>query len=93
MADYTADPLNVSYAGTFFDHPSEATANPPGTFAIIECSESGGGPTPTYHYHKRAWRTESSAFVEWTTTTPTGAYPDGGTLDPPLGTILYQWTT
>lgn len=45
------------------------------------------------NYHKRAWRTESAAYVEWDTTSPTGAYPGGGTLDPPLGVILYQWTT
>lgn len=53
----------------------------------------GGGPTPiTTHYHKRAWRTESAAFVEWDTTDPLAPYPDGGTLDPPLGVVVYEWT-
>lgn len=54
---------------------------------------TGGGPPPVVtHYHKRAWRTESSEFVEWDTTDPLGPYPDGGTLDPPLGVVVYGWT-
>lgn len=54
----------------------------------------GSAPPPVvHHYHKRAWRTETPGFVTWDTTDPVGAYPGGGTLDPPLGVILYQWTT
>lgn len=92
MANYTTDPLAVTFTGTEYTPPSEAVSDLL-AFAITECSDGGSGPTPTYHYHKRAWRNESGAFVEWDTTTPTGAYPGGGTLDPPLGAILYQWTT
>lgn len=53
----------------------------------------GGAPPVVTHYMKRSWRLESSAYVTWETTDPIDPYPGGGTLDPPLGTILYQWTT
>jgi thiamine biosynthesis lipoprotein ApbE len=47
----------------------------------------------TNHYHKRAWRVESNAFVEWESTTREAPYPGGGTCDPTVGTVLYQWVT
>ena len=53
----------------------------------------GGAPPAVTHYHKRSWRAETPGYVYWDTTTPSGAYPGGGTLDPPLGTILNQWVT
>lgn len=48
---------------------------------------------PITHYHKRAWRAESSAYVVWDTTDPVEAYPGGGTLTPALGVVVYTWTT
>lgn len=56
----------------------------------------GGGtpaPTTTTHYHKRAWRTESAAYVTWDTTSATTPYPGGGTLSPTLGVVMYTWVT
>jgi hypothetical protein len=47
----------------------------------------------TNHYHKRGWRTESAAYVEWESTSRTALYPDGGTVEPAVGTVMYQWVT
>ena len=47
----------------------------------------------TNHYHKRGWRTESSAYVDWETTDRNTPYPGGGTVEPAVGTVVYQWTT
>lgn len=49
-----------------------------------------GGGVAISLYHKRAWDSDTDAYVEWDSTTPTGAYPGTGTLDPPLGTVM--WT-
>lgn len=48
---------------------------------------------PVEHFHKRAWRTESAAYVYWDSTNPAAPYPGGGTLNPLLGTILLRWST
>lgn len=56
-------------------------------------SQMDGKVAITNHYHKRGWRTESSAYVEWETTDRNTPYPGGGTVDPPVGTIVYQWVT
>jgi hypothetical protein len=80
MADYNANNLTIDRA--FASKPAIAA----------RLVEGPTAPVITHHYRKRAWR-NSSAYVEWETTSPDGAYPGGGTLDPPLGTILYQWTT
>lgn len=54
--------------------------------------EHTSGPT-TIRYRKRAWRSDAPAgYVEWETTDPNAAYPGGGTLDPPLGVVLFKWT-
>lgn len=47
----------------------------------------------TNHYHKRGWRTESNAYVEWETTARSTPYPGGGTVEPSVGAVMYQWTT
>jgi len=47
----------------------------------------------TNHYHKRGWRTESNAYVEWESTDRNTPYPGGGTVEPVVGTIIYQWVT
>jgi hypothetical protein len=39
-------------------------------------------------FRKRAWRTESGAYVVWDTVFEDDPYPEGGTLDPPLGVIV-----
>ena len=39
-------------------------------------------------FRKRAWRTESGAYVVWDTVFEDAPYPEGGTLEPPLGVIL-----
>jgi hypothetical protein len=62
-------------------------------FSISANGEAVQYKQTTTHYHKRAWRTESSAFVEWETTDLSGAYPGGGTLEPTLGAIVYWWTS
>ena len=40
------------------------------------------------NFRKRAWRTESAAYVSWDTVFENDPYPDGGTLDPPLGVVV-----
>jgi hypothetical protein len=40
------------------------------------------------NFRKRAWRTESAAYVSWDTVFESDPYPDGGTLDPPLGVVV-----
>jgi hypothetical protein len=47
----------------------------------------------TNHYHKRGWRTESNDYVEWESTDRNSPYPGGGTIDPAVGTVVYQWVT
>ncbi len=47
----------------------------------------------TNHYHKRGWRTESSAYVEWESTDRNTPYPGGGTVEPVVGVVIYQWVT
>jgi hypothetical protein len=47
----------------------------------------------TNHYHKRGWRTESNAYVEWESTDRNTPYPGGGTVEPVVGTVIYQWVT
>jgi hypothetical protein len=45
------------------------------------------------HYHKRGWHTESNAYVEWESTDRNTPYPGGGTVEPAVGTVVFQWTT
>jgi hypothetical protein len=52
-----------------------------------------GNPVILIHYYKRAWRTETSTYVYWSTTDVSGAYPGSGTLYPLLGAVLYIYTT
>lgn len=47
----------------------------------------------TNHYHKRGWRTESNAYVEWESTDRNTPYPGGGTVEPAVGAVVYQWVT
>ena len=47
----------------------------------------------TNHYHKRGWRTESNDYVEWESTDRNSPYPGGGTVEPAVGIIIFQWTT
>jgi len=52
--------------------------------------QPGSAPPVTItRYYKRAYRTESLAYVYWDTTDASGAYPGGGTLYPLLGMVLY----
>ena len=41
------------------------------------------------HYYKRAWKTESSGYVYWDTTDPSGVV--SGTLYPVLGTVMFTY--
>ena len=45
------------------------------------------------HYHFRAWRVESAAYVDWEGTSVTTPYSGGGTLVPPNGKICWTWTS
>ena len=47
----------------------------------------------TNHYHKRGWRTESNDYVEWDSTNRNDPYPGGGTVEPAVGTVVFQWVT
>lgn len=47
----------------------------------------------TNHYHKRGWRTESNAYVEWESTNRNSLYPGGGTVEPEVGIVVFQWVT
>jgi hypothetical protein len=47
----------------------------------------------TNHYHKRGWHTESNAYVEWESTDRETPYPGGGTVEPAVGTVVFQWVT
>jgi len=75
-----------------YDKDLGDTLRSPPSATMVE--NEGGLPSPpgaSVNYYKRAWRSESLAFVYWTTTDPSGAYPGGGTLDPPLGVVLSTW--
>jgi len=47
----------------------------------------------TNHYHKRGWRVESDDYVEWDSTDRNTPYPGGGTVEPAVGTVVFQWVT
>ena len=70
----------------------ETSLNRPRQTVLLNM-EHTSGPTTT-RYRKRAWRSDAPAgYVEWEATDPNAAYPGGGTLDPPLGVVLFKWTT
>jgi hypothetical protein len=56
-------------------------------------SQSDSRVVVTNHYHKRGWRTESNAYVEWESTNRNTPYPGEGTVEPSVGTVVFQWTT
>jgi len=87
MAAYDGDALPIGRSG---NSNSARNLTAQGEFLPMG---GGGAPPIVTNYRKRAWRTETPGYVYWDTTDPVGAYPGGGTLDPPLGVILRQWTT
>lgn len=49
-------------------------------------------PETIWYFYKRGWRTESGAYVYWTSTDRASAYPGGGTVDPVAGVVLRKYT-
>jgi hypothetical protein len=69
--------------------------SPGGMGAASHCwySQNDSVVVKINHYHKRGWRVESNAYVEWETTDRYTPYPYGGTVEPAVGTVLFQWVT
>jgi hypothetical protein len=78
-------------------HPNlEVSFSDPGIFDAPRpgwYSQTDSKVVITNHYHKRGWRTESDAYVEWESTDRNTPYPGGGTVEPAVGTVVFQWTT
>jgi hypothetical protein len=85
MADYDGDLLQP---GSFASSLPVFDIQAPGWY-----SQSDPLVVITNHYHKRGWRTESADYVEWETIDRNTPYPGGGTVEPVVGTVIYQWVT
>lgn len=85
MADFDGDLIP---AGSFADSLPVFDIQVPCWY-----SQSDPQVVRTNHYHKRGWRTESNDYVEWESTDRNTPYPGGGTVEPVVGTVIYQWVT
>ena len=82
LAGYALPIITVNDDNTIFHQPISGW-----------CSEMDSRVTITNHYHKRGWRTESDDYVEWDSTGRNDPYPGGGTVEPVVGTVVFQWVT
>lgn len=73
-------------AGLVYESPGGMGAASPGSYYQDDI-------VITNHYHKRGWRTESNDYVEWESTDRNTPYPGGGTVEPAVGRVIYQWVT
>lgn len=85
MADYDCE---LVQPGIFATSLPVFDVHSPGWY-----SQSDSKIIITNHYHKRGWRVESNNYVEWESTSRNDPYPDGGTIEPSVGIVVYQWVT
>jgi len=84
----------AAYNGHFYGFPKVDSGD---SLLVLRnngwCSKMDSAIVITNHYHKRGWRTESSEYVEWDSTDRNAPYPGGGTVEPSVGVVVYQWVT